>query len=266
MGVVEPTSTMPTVAGGHGGGTDILVSMRSAVCVVLAACVPQHNRDVSLDYFSAGGMTVGTSQDGANAEVNLWMAGPPPVDHCPVLAGAVEATVDGVPPTVSHSGGYYPGDPQNLDLDPPYCDIFESFEFVPGASSIATSQVVITDGTTTFSATVPFLRTVRALSVGSAQRGMDATFVWSVPADTYGDGATSKQFFWTPDQGTAREIDGSLQGTTAVIAIPAAASPGPGTFTVDDPFVPAVASCDGLTICKGALLDREVQLRATIAP
>lgn len=220
-------------------------------------------RDVPLGFFSNGTMAVFVSLDGAQVRVSLSMAGTQSVDNCPVLAGSIDATVDGVPLTLGFRGGYYAGTDTS---DPSHCDVGADFEATPGASGAATSAIAITDGQASFSATVPSLRTPRGWSVGAAQRGMNATFQWSVPSDS-DNGATSTTVSWTPDQGTGFAADAMVQGTSAVLAVPADAATGSGSFLVESSYVPAIASCDGIGQCTGALIDpQSPAFRATIAP
>jgi hypothetical protein len=184
--------------------------------------------------------------------------------ECIRLDGAVTATLDGTPFELTTRGGYVP--PAASDAASS-CDS-PTFQIATSPASPA-SDIVISDGKTTFTATVPALRAVRGYSAGGLARGAQARFSWAVPTDvSVANDYDRPYILWQPDQGAAFSLEANaitINGTDLVATIPADAATGSGAFNFNAVTAPPVTACSGIASCTvGAVHPRA--LTATIAP
>jgi hypothetical protein len=125
-----------------------------------------------------------------------------------------------------------------------------------------TSEIALTDGVTTVTATAAGLRAVRAFFlVGTPHVGADVHFAWSVPTDTVqSDGVKTPLpgVLWTPIVGPDLELGPgfgqggvTLDGTTLIASIPTTATSGAETFDFLELLGPTFTSCVGFGRCDG---------------
>jgi hypothetical protein len=189
----------------------------------------------------------------------------------------------------TNRGGYVPSGGGPFDPSPAYCER-PTFKIATTTSAAATSEIRITDGTTTFKVIIRSLRTVRRFVIADALRqGADAHLVWSVASDVrgpeakgparspdhgkgfYGDWpAHGKGFYadWSPDHGKGFYFwvpSAPPKGSTVILPVPSDAAPGPGKLSIGAHFEPGVAGCEGIARCDGALMGGQ-RLEVTIVP
>ena len=250
--------------------------------VMLVAC--GHTKVVDLADFHTYWLHAHVNRDGTEVEVRLRRPLRPGVDDrvdspCFVIEDRVSGTLDDIRMEVVSRGAYV-GKSHILDDVVPYC-VSPTFRLAANKSPTPTSELRISDGTTTISVVIRSLRTSRGFALADAlQRGKDAHFVWSVATDAVPEPGPCLGAKWTPEGWTpigndppTSTVDSCYGGpgarveanNTLVLSIPANAAPGPGTLSVGSPFDPTVVVCEGVARCE-ATADGPLPFRTTIAP
>jgi hypothetical protein len=227
--------------------------MKKLALLMLAACSGQacsgQVRTVALGNFQDGALSVFVSQGTVRLsladQVHTLGLG------CLNIEDRVTATVDGAPVSFLSRGNFVGSSTVGEAAS---CDVPEADFAASGLG--ATTDIVVSDGTTRFEAVFQQLGAERHFTLASpVHPGGDAIFEWSVPSDTV-EQHPGVSFIMASGRGFAvgqqegRGDTTQVQGTTMHAQIPADAPLGAGQFLFNEYGTPAVSSCTGVDACS----------------